>query len=115
MPRWLLLRTSAAIAQARAEFDEALRLGAEAYELASVLDHPAAQGSYASRWPRLVTTLAIPRCHGRCHPPMYCAASTPSDEMDDEFWQHPSGRRCRWSVGLVATTRGCVNCLRRGR
>jgi DNA-binding CsgD family transcriptional regulator len=48
MPRWLLLRTSAAIAQARAEFDEALRLGAEAYELASVLDHPAAQGSHES-------------------------------------------------------------------
>jgi DNA-binding CsgD family transcriptional regulator/tetratricopeptide (TPR) repeat protein len=48
MPRWLLLRTSAAIAQARAEFDEALRLGAKAYELASVLDHPAAQGSHES-------------------------------------------------------------------
>ncbi|HEX6756812.1 MAG TPA: AAA family ATPase [Propionibacteriaceae bacterium] len=48
MPRWLLLRTWAAIAQARAEFAEALRLGAEAYELASVLDHPAAQGSHAS-------------------------------------------------------------------
>ena len=48
MPRWLLLRTWAAIAQARAEFDEALRLGAEAYELASVLDHPAAEGSHAS-------------------------------------------------------------------
>ncbi len=48
MPRWLLLRTWAAIAQARAEFDEALRLGAEAYELASVLDHPAAEGSHES-------------------------------------------------------------------
>jgi DNA-binding CsgD family transcriptional regulator len=39
---------AAQIAQARAEFDEALRLGAEAYELASVLDHPAAQGSHES-------------------------------------------------------------------
>jgi DNA-binding CsgD family transcriptional regulator len=48
MPRWLLLRTSAAIAQARAEFDEALRLDTEAYELASVLGHPAAQGSHES-------------------------------------------------------------------
>jgi DNA-binding CsgD family transcriptional regulator len=46
MPRWLLLRTSAAIAQARAEFDEALRLGAEAYELTSVLGHPAARASH---------------------------------------------------------------------
>jgi DNA-binding CsgD family transcriptional regulator len=46
MPRWLLLRTSAAIAQARAEFEEALRLGAEAYELASMLGHPAAQGMH---------------------------------------------------------------------
>lgn len=48
MPRWLLLRTSAAIAQARAEFDEALRVSSEAYELASVLGHPAAHGSYQS-------------------------------------------------------------------
>ena len=45
-PKWLLLRTSAAIAQARAEFDEALRLGAEAYELASMLGHPAQTTTY---------------------------------------------------------------------
>jgi len=46
MPRWLLLRTSAVVAQARAEFDEALRLGAQAYEVASMLGHPAALGTH---------------------------------------------------------------------
>lgn len=48
MPRWLLLRTAAAIAQARAEFDEALQVSSEAYELASILGHPAAHGSHQS-------------------------------------------------------------------
>ena len=77
IPRWLLLRTSAAIAQARAEFEEALRLGVEAYELAFVLGHPGAQAMQ----PLLAAVghpSATPRCHGSCHRGKLRRASTPS-------------------------------------
>jgi DNA-binding CsgD family transcriptional regulator len=47
--RWHLLVTSAALAQARGELDEAFRLAQQGFELMSAMRHPAAFGAFASQ------------------------------------------------------------------
>lgn len=46
MSRWHLLIAQAALAQAHAEFDDALELGGQAHTLAAKLGHPAGEGAH---------------------------------------------------------------------
>ncbi|MFD3747234.1 AAA family ATPase [Nocardia sp. NPDC058633] len=46
MSGWHLLIAQAALAQARADFDDALDLAGQAHQLAATLGHPAGQGAY---------------------------------------------------------------------
>ncbi|MGM7644544.1 ATP-binding protein [Nocardia sp. JW2] len=61
MARWHRLVAEAALAQARAEFDDALDRARRAHELATTLGHPAAFGAYRS--------LLVVVGHHRGHPP----------------------------------------------
>ncbi|WP_040698798.1 ATP-binding protein [Nocardia vinacea] len=72
--RWHLLVAQAACAQARADFETALRLGGEAYALLARLEHPAAYGAYSS----LLTTIG--HHYGYAHDP---ELRLPSDRLDD--------------------------------
>ena len=72
--RWHLLVARAALCQARAEFDEALLLGRQGFELMQSMGHPAAVGAFMS--------LAGSVGHHRGHEPLTTEAAPPGAQTD---------------------------------
>ncbi len=84
-PRWHLLCTKAALAQARGEFTPALELGRAAFDTLRAVGHPGALGAYMS----LVTALGHHIGHDRTGA-LTVLADTPPDttEVRNELFGH---------------------------
>ena len=84
-PRWHLLRTKAALAQARGEFTPALELGQAAFDTLRAVGHPGAMGAYMS----LATALGHHIGHDRTGA-LTMLADTPPDttEVRNELFGH---------------------------
>jgi len=84
-PRWHLLRTKAALAQARGEFTPALELGRAAFDTLRAVGHPGAMGAYMS----LATALGHHIGHDRTGA-LTVLADTPPDttEVRNELFGH---------------------------
>ena len=84
-PRWHLLCTKAALAQARGEFTSALESGRAAFDTLRAVGHPAALGAYMS----LVTALGHHIGHDRTGALTVLAGTPPNTtEVRDELFGH---------------------------